>query len=167
MTWISKKKKIERKKKNMPSATFFSYVMNIFQKASVFADSLSIPWIVDIQQSTLRHSKPCRRSENWPLDYFQTAWGRVPAGCLIPSSEDLGKCVQFISSGETTAKQVQLIHPDVIKEITKPQMLLDDWSMSRFSRAPGQKRLFPSEKLVRIFRSCWIFFRIKMKSFSP
>lgn len=72
MTWISKKKKIERKKKNIPSATFFSYVMNIFQKASVFADSLSIPWIVDIQQSTLRHSKPCRRSENWPLDYFQT-----------------------------------------------------------------------------------------------
>lgn len=67
------------------------------------------------------------------LDFLSQAWGRVPAGCLIPSSEDLGKCVQFISSGETTAKQVQLIHPDVIKEITKPQMLLDDWSMSRFS----------------------------------
>eukprot|EP00105_Crassostrea_gigas_P008898 XP_011423623.2 PREDICTED: uncharacterized protein LOC105325659 [Crassostrea gigas] len=57
----------------------------------------------------------------------------APAGCLIASAEDLGKWVQFMASGGKTANQVQLIHPDLFKEITKPQMLLDDWSVSRFS----------------------------------
>lgn len=57
----------------------------------------------------------------------------APAGCLIASAEDLGKWVQFMASGGKTSNQVQLIHPDLFKEITKPQMLLDDWSVSRFS----------------------------------
>lgn len=51
----------------------------------------------------------------------------LPAGCLIALAEELGKWVHFMASGGTTAKQVQVIHPDMFKEITKLQMVLNDW----------------------------------------
>ncbi|XP_052683081.1 uncharacterized protein LOC128163506 [Crassostrea angulata] len=56
-----------------------------------------------------------------------------PAGCVSASAEDLGKWVQFMASGGKTANQTQLIHPDLFKEITKAQRLLDESSVSRFT----------------------------------
>ncbi|XP_061185460.1 uncharacterized protein LOC133193512 [Saccostrea echinata] len=55
-----------------------------------------------------------------------------PAGCISASPQDLAKWIRFMSSGGKTVDGYQLIHPDVFKEIIKPQMILDDWSINRF-----------------------------------